>query len=216
VHVQHGDAEECAHGHQQDQVEHDRPPKRKAMPLSGGPSRAVQHGSCRFLPLKKRGLGASGRAKACIFQCERRESVQFARTGSPRAQGRLRIARPFGTGMARAKWTGVLPHEPIHRPFSASAQRVIILAALVLLAAAAIVLLRWNASGSIAALSAEQRRTAYSVTLEELDRLCRPPVAPALLEHCTDEARFIVQLPECAERCHALADPLLETPARPR
>ena len=57
-------------------------------------------------------------------------------------------------------------------------------------------------------LPAETRHTLFVETLGELTSVCRgsPAATGILRDHCVDEARFVVQLPECTDACrHAVA-----------
>jgi hypothetical protein len=57
-------------------------------------------------------------------------------------------------------------------------------------------------------LPAETRQTLYVETLGELTSVCRglPAATGILRDHCLEEARFVVQLPECTDACrHTVA-----------
>lgn len=69
---------------------------------------------------------------------------------------------------------------------------------------------------SVARLPEPQRVEAYGATLRELQTDCRPPIAPALRDHCEEQASWILQFPECDRACRALAEPLVRPTARPR
>jgi hypothetical protein len=67
--------------------------------------------------------------------------------------------------------------------------------------------LREDATG-IRELPAQVRRGLYTRTLDEVETLCRQESASAgsLRDHCVEQARFVMQLPECTEDCrHAAA-----------
>jgi hypothetical protein len=52
-------------------------------------------------------------------------------------------------------------------------------------------------------LPAEARHTLFVETLGELTGVCRglPAATGILRDHCVEEARFVVQLPECTAAC---------------
>ncbi len=52
-------------------------------------------------------------------------------------------------------------------------------------------------------LPAETRHTLFVETLGELTSVCRgsPAATGILRDHCIDQARFLVQLPECTDAC---------------
>jgi hypothetical protein len=70
-----------------------------------------------------------------------------------------------------------------------------------------IALFREESAAGIQALPAPTRRQLYVDALNELDTICRGPAAAAgtLHDHCIDEARLILQLPECAAPCRLAA-----------
>lgn len=73
--------------------------------------------------------------------------------------------------------------------------------------------LRARRKQAIAELPLPQRRALYQRTLETLRTTCRQE-GDVLLEHCREQAAFILQFPECDEACHALADRFAPRPSR--
>jgi hypothetical protein len=63
-----------------------------------------------------------------------------------------------------------------------------------------------NAAG-IGNLPVAARRNLVAYTVNELTTLCRDPAASAgsLRDHCVAQARFVLQLPECADACQRAA-----------
>lgn len=66
-------------------------------------------------------------------------------------------------------------------------------------------------SASIRKLAQDARHRLFVHTQEEVETICREPAADsgALRDHCIAQARFLLELPECAEACRRSADVIL-------
>lgn len=61
---------------------------------------------------------------------------------------------------------------------------------------------------ALGGLEARQRGQAYEQALRTLDSLCTPRVRPGMEGTCRQQARLVLDFPECDARCKALARPL--------
>jgi cytochrome b pre-mRNA-processing protein 3 len=67
---------------------------------------------------------------------------------------------------------------------------------------------------AIRSLPEAKRRALYQRTLDDVSAVCTAGHAADLTAHCTRQARFIVQFPECDATCRRLASAHLGTPTR--
>ncbi len=82
-------------------------------------------------------------------------------------------------------------------------------ALLVVAVLAALALFAWSRTAERRALEGmdpERRRVLYERTLSETEALCdERPRSDALEERCIRQVEFLVQFPECDDRCQAIA-----------
>jgi hypothetical protein len=70
---------------------------------------------------------------------------------------------------------------------------------------------RHEENAGIRSLPATERQTLYARTLDELSTICQNATAAGgeLHDHCVAQARFVLELPECADACQRAAAAVL-------
>lgn len=106
---------------------------------------------------------------------------------------------------------------PPSRRRRASFGRLLVIGAVVLLLLGAAMLLIWidgSKAQAVRDLPPAERQALYRRTLEDLRTVCAARHANDLDGHCRDQARFILEFPECDDTCRRLARWQLREPTR--
>lgn len=69
-------------------------------------------------------------------------------------------------------------------------------------------------SRALAAMSADERSAFYQRTLTNLDSICLNDKKHDLIDFCREQAKLVIQFPECAPSCANLAKKFLPQASR--
>lgn len=98
-------------------------------------------------------------------------------------------------------------HTQLLRRFLAILTGFVVMGVLVLLGRAC-------AARELRAMPDPERHALYERTLETLRTTCARPSGPTVTDCCSEQAAFVLQLPECDDACRDLARRLDRRPTR--